>query len=145
MKKKTEKQVFKTVPINSVHTASPFKELMPFDQKTVGMIADSMKAFGYDFAWPIVVWAGHNKTVVDGHLRLAAAHLAGLKKVVTIEREFNSENDACIYALQNNIFRGQHTDEEIDTITDKVKFGLLERNLKKLLDACHVLTVKVTL
>jgi len=40
---------------------------------TLDEIAADMKANGYDFAHPIIIWAGHKVTVVDGHTRLAGS------------------------------------------------------------------------
>jgi len=119
---------------------------MPCDKKVIDRIAKSMKRTGYDSAWPISVWAGHDNAVVDGHLRLAAARLAGLKNVLVAECEFKTEEDACLYSLHHNVFRGHYTDAELDKILECASYAALENRLKHLLMNFHSsMTVEVVL
>ena len=84
---------------------SPFKDLLPPANHVVFAIAENMMENGYDMSRPIVTWAGHDNIVIDGHLRLRAAILADLDKVCVMEREFESEDHACIYALESVLNR----------------------------------------
>jgi len=135
----------KYVPTASLRSISPFKDLMPHDEKTIARIAKSMRKEGYDSAWPIVVWAGHENIIVDGHLRFAAARIAGLKEVYIAERQFQTENDACLYSLHNNVFRGHYSDAELDQILEDLNYADLQRMLNRLLANFHVSTIEVTL
>ena len=69
------------MPTIAIHTASPFKDLFPIKESVLNEIAEDMKQNGFDFAHPIIIWAGHKVTVVDGHTRLAAAQKIHLNKV----------------------------------------------------------------
>ena len=133
------------LPTDSLRIVSPFKDLMHYDKKVIGRIAESMKKMGYDTAWPISVWAGHDNTVVDGHLRLAAARLAGLKNVLVAECEFKTEEDACLYSLHHNVFRGHYSDAKLDKIFECASYAALENRLKHLLMNFHSMTVEVVL
>lgn len=77
---------FKSIAPSALRTSEPFKTLMPFDMRVVELLAKSMKKDGFDYSTPIVVWKGHNNTVIDGHLRLAAALTAGIPQVWIYER-----------------------------------------------------------
>ena len=54
------------MPTIAIHTASPFKDLFPIKESVLNEIAEDMKQNGFDFAHPIIIWAGHKVTVVDG-------------------------------------------------------------------------------
>ena len=57
------------MPTIAIHTASPFKDLFPIKESVLNEIAEDMKQNGFDFAHPIIIWAGHKVTVVDGHIK----------------------------------------------------------------------------
>lgn len=101
------------VDVLSIHTAAPFKDLFPIREAVLNEIAEDMKINGFDTALPIVIWAGHKVTVVDGHTRLAAAIKVGLSKVPIKLKEFASEDDALKYAIKSQRNRRNLTDEEL--------------------------------
>jgi len=97
----------------TIRTATPFKNLFPIRENLLDEIAADMKANGYDFAHPIIIWAGHKVTVVDGHTRLAAALKIGLTKVPITLKEFESEEEALQYAIKSQSHRRNLTDAEL--------------------------------
>ena len=99
--------------ILDVHTASPFKDLFAIKPAVLAGIAESMKKTGYDRAFPIVIWAGNNGVVVDGHTRLQAAKDAGLLEVPVVMRDFNDELAALEYAIGCQRNRRNITDDEL--------------------------------
>ena len=107
----TGKQVI--VNTNSLRTAEPFKSLFPIREADLDKIADDMKKHGFDHAHPIIVWAGHKFTVVDGHTRLAAARRLGIDAIPVVVREFGNENDALEYAIDSQRNRRNLSDAEM--------------------------------
>ena len=97
----------------TIRTAAPFKNLFPIRENLLNEIAADMKQNGYDFAHPIIIWAGHKVTVVDGHTRLAAALKIGLTKVPITLKEFESEEEALQYAIKSQSHRRNLTDAEL--------------------------------
>ena len=96
------------MPTIAIHTASPFKDLFPIKESVLNEIAEDMKQNGFDFAHPIIIWAGHKVTVVDGHTRLAAAQKIHLNK-----KEFASEDEALQYAIKAQSHRRSLTPQEL--------------------------------
>ena len=133
---------FKEVPVSSLRIESPFKDILPFDDRAVTAIADSMRESGYDTAFPIVVWKDREGLIVDGHLRFAAAQKAGLKSVFIFEKEFSDEEQALDYSLHHNLYRKSCTDDEAIAIYEKGIMGVLcgarGKLLKNARKACEV-------
>ena len=101
------------MPTIAIHTASPFKDLFPIKESVLNEIAEDMKQNGFDFAHPIIIWAGHKVTVVDGHTRLAAAQKIHLNKIPIILKEFASEDEALQYAIKAQSHRRSLTPQEL--------------------------------
>ena len=97
----------------TIRTASPFKDIFPIRESVLNEIAESMKRNGYDYTRPIVIWAGHKVTVIDGHTRLAAALKAGISKVPIMLKEFADEEAALEYAINCQRRRRNLTDGEV--------------------------------
>ena len=91
------------MPTIAIHTASPFKDLFPIKESVLNEIAEDMKQNGFDFAHPIIIWAGHKVTVVDGHMN----------KVPIILKEFASEDEALQYAIKAQSHRRSLTPQEL--------------------------------
>jgi len=96
-----------------LRTAAPFNRLFPIKDTVLDQIAADMKANGYDYGHPIIVWAGHKVMVVDGHTRLKAALKTGLSKVPITLKEFASEDEALQYAIRAQSNRRNLTDAEL--------------------------------
>jgi len=97
----------------TIRTATPFKDLFPIREELLNDIAADMKENGFDPLYPIVIWAGHKVTVVDGHTRLAAALKIGMTKVPIVLREFADEKDALHFAIKSQSKRRNLTDAEL--------------------------------
>ncbi|MBR5679126.1 MAG: ParB N-terminal domain-containing protein, partial [Clostridia bacterium] len=96
-----------------IKTASPFKDLFPVREAELDRVVESMKADGYDSAHPIILWAGHNVTVVDGHTRLAAAKKLLFAQIPVIHKEFKDEAEALEYAIKSQRNRRNLTDADL--------------------------------
>ena len=96
-----------------IKTASPFKDLFPVKPSELERIMASMKAKGYDYGHPIILWKGHNQTVVDGHTRLAAAQKLLFSQVPVILKDFKDEAEALEYAIESQVNRRNLTDAEL--------------------------------
>ena len=96
-----------------IKTASPFKDLFPVREAELDRVVESMKADGYDSAHPIILWAGHNVTVIDGHTRLAAAKKLLFAQIPVIHKEFKDEAEALEYAIKSQRNRRNLTDADL--------------------------------
>ena len=114
-----------------MRTASPFKDLFPIREDVLNEIVSDMKENGFDFSHPIVVWAGHKVTVVDGHTRLAAALKVGMSKVPITLKEFADETAALKYAIKSQRNRRNLTDPEllkcVEELDKRMKEGRPEK------------------
>ena len=101
------------MPTQALHTAAPFKNLFPIKESILDEIVEDMKQNGFDYAHPIIIWAGHKVTVIDGHTRLAAAQKIHLNKVPITLKEFTDEDEALQYAIKSQSHRRNLTQEEL--------------------------------
>ena len=96
-----------------IKTASPFKDLFPVKQNDLERVMASMKAKGYDNGHPIILWEGHDLTVIDGHTRLAAAQKLLFARIPVILKKFKDEAEALEYAIESQVNRRNLTDAEL--------------------------------
>ena len=101
------------VETDTVRTVEPFKSLFPVREDVLARITADMKRYGFDNAHPIILWAGHNFTVVDGHTRLLAAKKLGIDTIPVVLREFEDEGKALEYAIDSQRNRRILTDAEL--------------------------------
>ena len=117
--KKYDDRIFVTnesltmVDPDTVKTASPFKDLFPLRPNDLEKVEESMKADGYDTAHPIILWAGHDLIVVDGHTRLAAAQKLMFPRIPAIRKDFKDEAEALEYAIKSQVNRRNLDDAEL--------------------------------
>lgn len=97
----------------AIKTASPFKDLFPVKPADLENVVESMKADGYDKAHPVIIWGGHNTTVVDGHTRLAAANKLLFAEIPVIIKDFKNEAEALEYAIKSQRNRRNLTDADL--------------------------------
>jgi hypothetical protein len=98
--------------ITEIKTAEPFNILFPIHGGVSWKIQEDMKEKGFDRSRPITIWSGKG-IVVDGHARLQAAKNLGLEEVPVVELEFENEDAALEYAIQNQRNRRNLTGAEI--------------------------------
>jgi len=98
---------------DSIRTADPFQNLFPIRKDVLDRITADMKRYGFDNAHPIILWAGHKLTVVDGHTRLLAARKLGINMIPVVVREFENEAKALEYAIDAKRNRRNLTDAEL--------------------------------
>jgi len=117
--------------ILDVRTSAPFKNLFKVFPAVLSGITEDMRKNGYDIAYPIVIWGGHNGVVVDGHTRLQAAKDAGLLEVAVITHDFEDEIEALEYAISCQRNRRNITDGEmlecLKALDEKRKVGRPEK------------------
>ena len=101
------------VETNAIRTVEPFKSLFPVREDVLARITADMKRYGFDNAHPIILWAGHNFTVVDGHTRLLAAKKLGISTIPVVLREFEDEGKTLEYAIDSQRNRRNLTDAEL--------------------------------
>ncbi len=98
------------VPVWSLKTMEPFKNLFPIRESVLSELIDDMSVNGFDSGHPIIAW---NMTVVDGHSRLKAAIAVGMETVPVICRCFVDEDEALDYAIRSQRNRRNLTDGEL--------------------------------
>ena len=103
-----------------LRTAAPFNRLFPIKECVLNEIVSDMKEHGYDYAHPIIVWAGHKVTVIDGHTRLKAALQLGMSKVPIALKEFADEDNALQYAIRAQSNRRNLSDAELLTCLNEL-------------------------
>ena len=124
--KKYDSQVFVTaesvsmVDPDDVKTAPPFKDLFLVKLSDLANVEQDMKAHGYDSAHPIIIWAGHGMTVIDGHTRLAAAKKLMFPQIPAIIKGFKDEAEALEYAIRTQRNRRNLTDAELLRCLDEL-------------------------
>ncbi|MFA6716500.1 MAG: ParB N-terminal domain-containing protein [Victivallaceae bacterium] len=99
--------------IEFLKTAPPFRDLFPINKKVLDRVYWDMQKNGYDRSQPIVVWEGHDTTVIDGHTRLRAARKAKIFDVPVMPKAFADENEALQYAIRCQRNRRNLKDFEI--------------------------------
>ena len=131
------------VDTDTLNMASPFKDLFPIGKRLLGRIKASMKTDGFDGAHPIVLWKGHNMTVVDGHARLIAARENNIPEIPVVMKEFKDEDDALEYAIAAQRNRRNSSDVMILKCIEnlgKAKADIIKQKLANkgiVLDAPH--------
>jgi ParB family chromosome partitioning protein len=99
--------------IEFLKTAPPFRDLFPINDKVLERVYWDMQKNGYDRSQPIVIWEGHDTTVIDGHTRLRAARKAKIFDVPVMPKAFSDENEALQYAIRCQRNRRNLKDFEI--------------------------------
>ncbi len=101
------------VPISKLTFDKEFKELFEQEEDKVNRIAANMRENGnkFDKSQPIIINESFN--VLDGHSRLMAAKIVGLKSVPVIMKKFSSKEDALEYELHLQLDRRNLTDSQI--------------------------------
>jgi ParB family chromosome partitioning protein len=92
---------------------APFKNLFPIRENILNEIVKDIKKHGFDHTRPIVLWQGHNFTVLDGHTRLRAAELTDTFEVPVEVKSFSTEDEALAYCIRCQRNRRNLSDQEI--------------------------------
>ena len=92
---------------------APFKNLFPVRESVLNEIVKDIKKHGFDHTRPIVLWQGHNFTVLDGHTRLRAAELTDTFEVPVEVKSFSTEEEALAYCIRCQRNRRNLSDQEI--------------------------------
>jgi len=106
------KDIFIDPEIASVFTVS---------EKVLEEIKQKIIAFGYNKEEPVVIWKGHNNTLLDGRTRYTAAMEAGLDEIPYVEREFESREEAILYTFERQVVRRNLTNSEIMAAARMIK------------------------
>lgn len=93
---KSNQPKIRLVKIATLKTNPKYQGLYKQEPKKVEELCRNMKEHGFDQTQPLIILK--DGTVVDGHSRLAAAIMAGLKEVFVIVKEgVDSETDVLMY------------------------------------------------
>ena len=98
--------------VNDIRIERPFSVFFPISDDTLNAIRIDMKTNGFDAGFPLIVWKETN-ILVDGHTRLIAAKEMGVEQLPVLYREFESEDDAVLYAFHIQRNRRNLTDDHI--------------------------------
>ncbi|MDR3283666.1 MAG: ParB/RepB/Spo0J family partition protein [Treponema sp.] len=103
-------------------------KLFPIHDEILRAVAQSIRENGYDKAQPVVLWRGEN-CVVDGYTRFEAAREAGEKAIAVYEKDFETLDDAKLYAFKRQSQRRNLTQAEIFAAATEINLkGLYERD-----------------
>lgn len=91
-----DKKSVKMVQTSDIVTAEPFISLYKIKDEVLNAIVASMKEHGFDDNQPVIIWKERN-TLVDGHTRLKASTLVGIKSIPAFYASFKTEDEALEY------------------------------------------------
>lgn len=100
----------KEMKLDDIMVIKPFNALFHMDPIVLDSIINDMKTSGYDPAFPVILW---EDVLLDGHTRLEAAKIVGLKAVPVEQKKFANEKEALDYAIHNQRDRRNITEAEI--------------------------------
>ena len=98
--------------VSDIRIERPFSVFFPINDDTLNAIRIDMKTNGFDAGFPLIVWKETN-ILVDGHTRFIAAKEMGVERLPVLFREFESEDDAVLYAFHIQRNRRNLTDDHI--------------------------------
>lgn len=100
------------IDVNDIRIERPFSIFFPINDDTLSAIRIDMKTNGFDHGFPLIVWK-EKSILVDGHTRLIAAKEMGVRQLPVLYKEFESEDDAVLYAFHIQRNRRNLTDDHI--------------------------------
>ena len=103
--------------ISDIKIDPEFSALFSRNERLKIEIVESIKTNGLYADEPIVLWKGHN-ILADGHTRYEASVEAGLEEVWVSERNFESREDAMLYAFERQAIRRNLSGYEILKIAE---------------------------
>jgi len=117
--------------ISSIKQIEPFNELFPIENNILNAVKTNMEQYGFDHSFPILVWQRKN-ICIDGHTRLMAAEVLGIKDVPVHKIDFTSEDEALEYAIHVQRDRRNMTDADfmrcIEFLDKRKKLGAPKGN-----------------
>jgi ParB family chromosome partitioning protein len=106
--------------VTEIKTDPRLGGMFAIDGEILASIITSMRESGYDKSQPVVLWKGKD-VVVDGHTRLEAAREAGIMEIPAEEKEFNSIEEAKLYAYKRQAERRNLSPSEILTAAAELR------------------------
>lgn len=98
--------------VNDIRIERPFSIFFPINDDTLNAIRIDMKTNGFDMGFPLIVWK-ERQILVDGHTRFIAAKEMGVTELPVLFKEFESEDDAVLYAFHIQRNRRNLSDDNI--------------------------------
>jgi ParB family chromosome partitioning protein len=98
--------------VSDIRIERPFSIFFPINDDTLNAIRIDMKTNGFDLGFPLIVWK-ERQILVDGHTRFIAAKEMGVTELPVLFKEFESEDDAVLYAFHIQRNRRNLTDDHI--------------------------------
>lgn len=109
---KLDLSLCKTLKIDDIIIAEPFKNLFPIKSETLGAIVADMRKRGYDKLCPVILWK-EKDILIDGHTRLEAAKEAGIKEIPVFYASFDTEDEVIDYMNHIQFSRRNIDDAEL--------------------------------
>lgn len=100
---KSAKTVFQKMKVDEIKfdEKGEFQKLFPIEEENLKNISEAMKNSGYDNSEPLrlvkILDEDGEAILGDGHTRLEAAKIAGIKEVPIHVRSFDTRRDATVY------------------------------------------------
>jgi hypothetical protein len=105
-----------TKKIEEIKTHPLFEGIFSINDELLAKIEQNMRDENYDDSQHIILatWKGQEEPVcIDGHTRLKAANNVGIEEVSVYSYEFETEEDACEYAVRLQSNRRNLTDGDL--------------------------------
>jgi ParB-like chromosome segregation protein Spo0J len=102
----------KKIRLDEIVIDPDISKIFNIQVKTKEAVLKSILKRGYDPEQPVVIWKGNN-ILVDGHTRYTASQEAKLEEIFVYERDFQSREDAILYAFGRQAIRRSLSPKEI--------------------------------
>ena len=102
----------KMMRISDIIIDPEISRIFTFNEGIKAEIRDSIIKNGYDKSQPVIIWKDH-RILVDGHHRRAGSKEAGLEEIIVSEKEFETKEEAILYAVERQVIRRNLTSGEI--------------------------------
>jgi len=112
-----KRENLKFMETKDLKQTKPFSVLFSIDRGIFHEICEDMRAHGYDYAQPVVIWK-EKGIVIDGHTRVDAALKLGIKNIPVLEKDFADEEEALNYAIHCQVDRRNLTDAQVLSLVE---------------------------
>ena len=104
----------KMVKISDITIDPEISKVFEIERRVLDEIIQSIKRFGFYKDQPVALWENEERLIlVDGRTRVTAAKEAGLIEVPASIKEFESREDALLYAFERQALRRNLSSSEI--------------------------------
>jgi len=146
LRKRTKKPADKMTYMRTseIKLHDDLKSLFPINKTVRDSIAASIRKNGFDENHPLIMWKEEN-VLVDGHTRLAACKIIGLKQIYVVFKSFSDLDAAIEYARQLQFHRRNLTDPDLFAYVLRLDVDNLSgigRKQERLARLCNISTTR---